>query len=145
IRPSRAVAVVARRVATAPTAGSPSPSCFSAAEPGGTALAPFESMTAVEGSVARWWTQSIVLVFLWVFGRATAPRLGHSVHLLLVLAFLSLVYHLIHDRTPDPRVREDLVHGSRGSLGSTCSASFEAKKHVSVVERYCSVLRNGRR
>ena len=45
------------------------------------------------------WALTILLLFLWVLGVATSSQLGAWIHILLVLAVISLVVNLIRGRT----------------------------------------------
>ena len=45
------------------------------------------------------WALTILLLFLWVLGVATSSQLGAWIHILLVLAVVSLVVNLIRGRT----------------------------------------------
>ena len=44
------------------------------------------------------WALTILLLFLWVLGIATSSQLGMWIHILLVLALVSLVVNLIRGR-----------------------------------------------
>ena len=44
------------------------------------------------------WTVAIVLVFLWALGLVTSYTLGGVIHLLLVLAVISVVFQLVRGR-----------------------------------------------
>jgi uncharacterized membrane protein YdbT with pleckstrin-like domain len=45
------------------------------------------------------WALTILLLFLWVLGVATSSQLGMWIHILLVLAVVSLVLNLIRGRS----------------------------------------------
>jgi hypothetical protein len=45
------------------------------------------------------WALTILLLFLWVLGVATSSQLGMWIHILLVLAVVSLVINLIRGRS----------------------------------------------
>ena len=45
------------------------------------------------------WALTILLLFLWVLGVATSSQLGAWIHILLVLAVISLVVNLIRGRS----------------------------------------------
>ena len=45
------------------------------------------------------WALTILLLFLWVLGVATSSQLGAWIHILLVLAVVSLIVNLIRGRT----------------------------------------------
>ena len=45
------------------------------------------------------WALTILLLFLWVLGVATSSQLGMWIHILLVLAVISLVFNLIRGRS----------------------------------------------
>jgi hypothetical protein len=45
------------------------------------------------------WALTILLLFLWVLGVATSSQLGAWIHILLVLAVVSLVVNLVRGRT----------------------------------------------
>jgi len=45
------------------------------------------------------WALTVLLLFLWVLGVATSTQLGMWVHILLVLAIISLVINLTRGRT----------------------------------------------
>ena len=44
------------------------------------------------------WALTILLLFLWVLGVATSSQMGAWIHILLVLAVISLVFNLIRGR-----------------------------------------------
>jgi uncharacterized membrane protein YdbT with pleckstrin-like domain len=44
------------------------------------------------------WALTILLLFLWVLGVATSSQLGMWIHILLVLAVVSLVLNLVRGR-----------------------------------------------
>lgn len=46
------------------------------------------------------WTLTILLLFLWVLGVATSSQLGTWIHILLVLAVITLVINLARGRSP---------------------------------------------
>jgi hypothetical protein len=54
--------------------------------------------TAADGGVAMLWALTILLLFLWVLGVATSSQLGLWIHVLLVLALVSLVANLVRGR-----------------------------------------------
>ena len=45
------------------------------------------------------WALTILLLFLWVLGVATSSQLGAWIHILLVLAVVSLIVNLIRGRS----------------------------------------------
>ena len=45
------------------------------------------------------WALTILLLFLWVLGVATSSQLGSWIHILLVLAVISIVINLIRGRS----------------------------------------------
>jgi hypothetical protein len=45
------------------------------------------------------WALTILLLFLWVLGVATSSQLGAWIHILLVLAVVSLIVNLVRGRT----------------------------------------------
>lgn len=45
------------------------------------------------------WALTILLLFLWVLGVATSSQLGMWIHILLVLAVVSLVINLVRGRS----------------------------------------------
>jgi len=45
------------------------------------------------------WALTILLLFLWVLGVATGAQVGAWIHILLVLAVVSLVVNLVRGRT----------------------------------------------
>ncbi len=45
------------------------------------------------------WALTILLLFLWVLGVATSSQLGSWIHILLVLAVVSLIVNLVRGRT----------------------------------------------
>jgi uncharacterized protein (DUF58 family) len=45
------------------------------------------------------WTITIILLALWVLGFATSSALGSWVHILLVLAVISIVFNLLRGRS----------------------------------------------
>jgi hypothetical protein len=45
------------------------------------------------------WALTILLLFLWVLGVATASQLGAWIHVLLVLAVISLIISLVRGRS----------------------------------------------
>lgn len=45
------------------------------------------------------WALTILLLFLWVLGVATSSQLGAWIHILLVLAVVSLVINLVRGRS----------------------------------------------
>lgn len=45
------------------------------------------------------WSLTILLLFLWVLGLATSSQLGAWIHILLVLAVVSLVFNLLRGRS----------------------------------------------
>ena len=45
------------------------------------------------------WALTILLLFLWVLGVATSSQLGMWIHILLVLAVVSLVINLARGRS----------------------------------------------
>ncbi len=45
------------------------------------------------------WALTILLLFLWVLGVATSSQLGMWIHILLVLAVITLVINLVRGRT----------------------------------------------
>jgi hypothetical protein len=45
------------------------------------------------------WALTILLLFLWVLGVATSSQLGAWIHILLVLAVVSLIINLVRGRT----------------------------------------------
>jgi len=45
------------------------------------------------------WALTILLLFLWVLGVATSSQLGMWIHILLVLAVVTLVINLVRGRT----------------------------------------------
>lgn len=45
------------------------------------------------------WALTILLLFLWVLGVATSSQLGMWIHILLVLAVVTLVINLIRGRS----------------------------------------------
>jgi hypothetical protein len=45
------------------------------------------------------WALTILLLFLWVLGVATSSQLGMWIHILLVLAVISLVINLVRGRS----------------------------------------------
>jgi len=44
------------------------------------------------------WTITIVLVILWLVGFVGFPTLGMWVHILLILALISLIFNLVNGR-----------------------------------------------
>ena len=44
------------------------------------------------------WALTILLLFLWVLGVATSSQLGMWIHILLVLAVVSLIFNLVRGR-----------------------------------------------
>ncbi|GAC1519809.1 MAG: hypothetical protein NVS3B10_21380 [Polyangiales bacterium] len=44
------------------------------------------------------WALTILLLFLWVLGVATSSQMGAWIHILLVLAVISLMFNLIRGR-----------------------------------------------
>jgi len=56
---------------------------------------------SIEGSLEVFvmlWALTILLLFLWVLGVATSSQLGMWIHILLVLALVSLVVNLVRGR-----------------------------------------------
>jgi hypothetical protein len=45
------------------------------------------------------WALTILLLFLWVLGVATSSQLGMWIHILLVLAVVTLVINLVRGRS----------------------------------------------
>ena len=45
------------------------------------------------------WALTILLLFLWVLGVATSSQLGAWIHILLVLAIVSLIVNLVRGRS----------------------------------------------
>lgn len=45
------------------------------------------------------WALTILLLFLWVLGVATSSQLGMWIHVLLVLAVITLVINLVRGRS----------------------------------------------
>jgi hypothetical protein len=45
------------------------------------------------------WALTILLLFLWVLGVATSSQLGAWIHILLVLAVISLIVNLVRGRS----------------------------------------------
>ena len=45
------------------------------------------------------WALTILLLFLWVLGVATSSQLGAWIHILLVLAVISLIINLVRGRS----------------------------------------------
>jgi len=45
------------------------------------------------------WALTILLLFLWVLGVATSSQLGAWIHILLVLAVVSLIVNLVRGRS----------------------------------------------
>jgi hypothetical protein len=45
------------------------------------------------------WTLTVILLLLWVVGLATSSQLGAWVHILLVLAIISIAINLIRGRS----------------------------------------------
>ena len=45
------------------------------------------------------WALTILLLFLWVLGVATSSQLGAWIHILLVLAIISLIVNLVRGRS----------------------------------------------
>jgi len=45
------------------------------------------------------WALTILLLFLWVLGVATSSQLGAWIHILLVLAVITLVINLVRGRS----------------------------------------------
>lgn len=45
------------------------------------------------------WALTIILLFLWVLGVATSSQLGAWIHILLVLAVVSLIVNLVRGRS----------------------------------------------
>ncbi|MGZ3420885.1 MAG: lmo0937 family membrane protein [Polyangiales bacterium] len=45
------------------------------------------------------WALTILLLFLWVLGVATSSQLGMWIHILLVLAVITLVINLVRGRS----------------------------------------------
>ncbi|MEO7095771.1 MAG: lmo0937 family membrane protein [Polyangiales bacterium] len=45
------------------------------------------------------WALTILLLFLWVLGVATSTQVGAWIHILLVLAVVSLVVNLVRGRS----------------------------------------------
>ena len=46
------------------------------------------------------WTIAMVLLVLWILGLVTAHTIGGFIHVLLVLAIISVAYQLIRGRAP---------------------------------------------
>jgi hypothetical protein len=53
---------------------------------------------ALKGDRIMLWTITIVLVLLWLVGLVGFPTLGAWIHILLVLAVISLIFNLIAGR-----------------------------------------------
>jgi hypothetical protein len=46
------------------------------------------------------WTMFVVLLVLWLVGIVSSYTLGGFIHVLLVLAMISLIFQLMTDRSP---------------------------------------------
>jgi hypothetical protein len=46
------------------------------------------------------WTMFVVLLVLWLVGIVSSYTLGGFIHVLLVLAIISLIFQLMTDRSP---------------------------------------------
>ena len=46
------------------------------------------------------WTVAVVLVILWALGLATTHTMGGFIHVLLVLAIITVLYRVITGRKP---------------------------------------------
>ena len=52
------------------------------------------------------WTIVAILVVLWLLGMLTGTTLGGTVHVLLVIAVLAILYRIIAGRRPSKRIQE---------------------------------------
>ena len=62
------------------------------------APASIESIEGVPEVFLMLWALTILLLFLWVLGVATSSQLGMWIHILLVIALVSLVVNLVRGR-----------------------------------------------
>lgn len=46
------------------------------------------------------WTIAVILLFMWLLGMVTAYTLGGFIHLLLILAIITVLIRIIQGRNP---------------------------------------------
>ena len=62
--------------------------------------AALEKFSSLKGVIAMLWTIFVILMVMWLLGMVTSYTLGGFIHILLVLAIVSVLISLIQGRRP---------------------------------------------